>query len=355
MIEEQNKNKNNKQNKKITETSLKTRLIEFFKDPKEVLSFFLPIIITICLLLPVPYYIKIGGGTIKIDKKIEIEESYQTKGSLEALYVRESKGVVLTYLLSYIIPSFEKEEIEDVVYNNEDEQDYNYREKMYFTTSLDAATKVAFEKAGKSVKISSSKFTVIYIDKSSITNIKVGDEIKTVDGKKIITYEDMKGVTDSKKVGDKLTIEVIRNGKKVTTTSTIVEIDKKPKLGIALANEIEYESNPKVEFKFNGKQAGPSGGLMITLAIYNKLVKEDITHGKKVVGTGTIDTEGNVGIIGGIKHKLMAANRKNADIVIVPIDNYKEANKLKKEKGYKFKLISAKTFDEAVKKLEKIK
>ena len=91
----------------------------------------------------------------------------------------------------------------------------------------------------------------------------------------------------------------------------------------------------------------------IALTIYNKLVDEDITKGKKIVGTGTIDTEGNVGEIGGIKHKLMAANRKNADIVFVPEGNYAEANKLAKAKKYDFKLVGVKTFDDAISFLER--
>ena len=87
---------------------------------------------------------------------------------------------------------------------------------------------------------------------------------------------------------------------------------------------------------------------MIALTIYNKLTDEDITGGKKIVGTGTIDTLGNVGEIGGIKHKLMAASRKKADVVFVPKDNYKEAKQLKEKEEYDFELVSISTFDDAV-------
>ncbi len=91
---------------------------------------------------------------------------------------------------------------------------------------------------------------------------------------------------------------------------------------------------------------------MIALTIYDKLVEEDVTKGRKVVGTGTIDINGNIGEIGGIKYKLMAAKRKKADIVFVPSDNYKEAKEEVKKKGYKFKLVPVKTFDDAINYLE---
>ena len=332
--------------------NFKDKIRQFFKNPKEVISFFLPIVITLCLLIPVPYYIKLGGGTIKLNDKINIKGEASSDGSLEALYVKESKGIVFTYLLSYVVPSFDKEKIEDVYIDNEDDDSYNYREKLYFTTSLDAATKVAFEKAGKEVDIASSKFLVIYIDKDSKSNLRVGDQILKINGNSVKSYEEINKYVSSDKGKKSVSITVKRDGKVITTDNSLMMIDGEPKLGIVVSNEISYKSNPEVDFDFNGKQAGPSGGLMIALTIYNKLVSYDITGGKRVVGTGTIDLKGNVGEIGGVKHKLMAASNRKADIVFVPKDNYKEAKKIKDDKGYNFELVGVSTFDEAVEYLE---
>lgn len=342
-----------KNEKKSKIQNLKERIINFFKNPKEVVSFFLPIIITISLLIPVPYYVKMGGGTINLNDEISIEGEKEEKGSLEALYVREAKGIVLTYLLSYIVPSFEKEKIENTVINEEDEDAYNYRERLYFTTSLDSATKVAFEKAGKEVKISSSRFLVIYIDKSSKTNLEVGDEILKIEGEKVDSYDKMASLISKNQNKKQIKITVKRDDKEIETSNQLINIDNEKKLGVVISNEIKYTSDPKVDFAFNGRQAGPSGGLMIALTIYNKLTEEDITKGKKVVGTGTIDTLGNVGEIGGIKHKLMAADSKNADIVFVPKENYKEAKQIKDKKNYNFELVSISNFDDAIEYLNK--
>lgn len=342
-----------KNEKKSKIQNLKERIINFFKNPKEVVSFFLPIVITISLLIPVPYYVKMGGGTINLNDEISIEGEKEEKGSLEALYVREAKGIVLTYLLSYIVPSFEKEKIENTVINEEDEDAYNYRERLYFTTSLDSATKVAFEKAGKEVKISSSRFLVIYIDKSSKTNLEVGDEILKIEGEKVDSYDEMASLISKNQNKKQIKIIVKRDNKEIETSNQLINMDNEKKLGVVISNEIKYTSDPKVDFAFNGKQAGPSGGLMIALTIYNKLTDEDITKGKKVVGTGTIDTLGNVGEIGGIKHKLMAADSKNADIVFVPKENYKEAKQIKDKKNYNFELVSISNFDDAIEYLNK--
>lgn len=342
-----------KNEKKSKIQNLKERIINFFKNPKEVVSFFLPIVITISLLIPVPYYVKMGGGTINLNDEISIEGEKEEKGSLEALYVREAKGIILTYLLSYIVPSFEKEKIENTVINEEDEDAYNYRERLYFTTSLDSATKVAFEKAGKEVKISSSRFLVIYIDKSSKTNLEVGDEILKIEGEKVDSYDEIANLISKNQNKKQIKITVKRDDQEIETFNKLINMDNEKKLGVVISNEIKYTSDPKVDFAFNGRQAGPSGGLMIALTIYNKLTDEDITKGKKVVGTGTIDTLGNVGEIGGIKHKLMAADSKNADIVFVPKENYKEAKQIKDKKNYNFELVSISNFDDAIEYLNK--
>ena len=92
---------------------------------------------------------------------------------------------------------------------------------------------------------------------------------------------------------------------------------------------------------------------MVSLAIYNRLTKEDLTKGRKIVGTGTIDANGNVGEIGGVKYKLAGAVSSKASIFFVPEANYEEALKIKKEKGYDIEVVMVKTLNDAVLYLEK--
>ena len=71
--------------------------------------------------------------------------------------------------------------------------------------------------------------------------------------------------------------------------------------------------------------------------------------GKTIVGTGTIDINGNVGPIGGVKYKLKGAVKNKAEIFIVPNgENYEEAIKLKKENNYKIDIIGVNTIDDAL-------
>ncbi len=70
---------------------------------------------------------------------------------------------------------------------------------------------------------------------------------------------------------------------------------------------------------------GPSAGLMLTLGILDLLGDEDLTGGERIVGTGTIDMEGSVGAIGGIRLKMIAARNLDAAVFLVPESNCAEA------------------------------
>ena len=70
---------------------------------------------------------------------------------------------------------------------------------------------------------------------------------------------------------------------------------------------------------------GPSAGLMFSLAVIDKLTTGDLNGSKFVAGTGTIDTDGKVGPIGGITHKMQAAHDAGATVFLVPAENCDEA------------------------------
>ena len=113
--------------------------------------------------------------------------------------------------------------------------------------------------------------------------------------------------------------------------------------------------DPNIIFHFDSYESGPSGGLMMSLAIYNALVEEDMTHGKKIVGTGTIERDGTVGEIGGVEYKIKGAVKEKADIFLIPAgDNYEEAKALIEENHYHITLVPIKTFDVAVEYLQSL-
>ena len=153
-------------------------------------------------------------------------------------------------------------------------------------------------------------------------------------------------------LADKENIKLISNKKEVDRKAEVININGELKVGIAFLTTYEYETDPSITVKTKSSESGSSGGLMLSLAIYNAITKEDITKGKTIVGTGTIDVLGNVGKIDGVKYKILGAGKNKADLFICPKDNYDDAMKVKKEHNLNINIISVETFDEAINYLE---
>lgn len=306
---------------------------------------------------PVNYYIITGGGVSDVGKRIEIKNETKSKGSFNLTYVSELKGTVMTYLLSYVFPSWDRENMSDYMYSdNESYEDIAFRGEMDLESTNGSATKVAYELANKKVEEISSKLYVIAMFDKYESEFKIGDEILAINDKVYDNVNDYAEYIQTLKDGEKVYIKVLRKGKEQTIKSKLYNENGRKVFGVALQVLKKYETTPKVNIKFNPGEAGPSGGLITTLEIYDKLVDEDITKGLSIAGTGTVDIEGNVGEIGGVRYKVMGAADGDADVFLVPSGkNYKEAIKVKKEKKLDIKIIEVKTVGEAIEKLSKTK
>ncbi len=99
-----------------------------------------------------------------------------------------------------------------------------------------------------------------------------------------------------------------------------------PKLGIQI-EPAGFDYNPPfpVSIETNKISGGPSAGLIFTLAVYNSLISQDLTGGRRIAGTGTINLDGSVGPIGGVKQKVFAAEAVGATYFLCPVDNYADA------------------------------
>lgn len=327
---------------------------DFFKENYKTIIFL--ILFTIIININLPFYINAPGGLMNVSDRVIIEDSYKSKGTLNIAYVTEMRANIPALILSLFNKDWDILKEEELTYENETMEDVYYRERLMLEESINNAIIVGFEKAGKKVEITSSKLFVTYIDENASTDLKIGDEILSIDDKEITSTNEINDILSKKKANDEITLKVIRDKKEVTKKATLRKEDKKTVIGILITEKKEVETIPKVDIKFKKSESGPSGGLMTSLAIYNYLTEEDITHGKTIVGTGTIDINGNVGSIGGVKYKLKGAIKNGAQVFLVPNgENYEDAIKLKKENNYDIEIIGVSTIDDALNYLSKTK
>lgn len=313
------------------------------------------IFIVIILNIKFPYYIDAPGGISNMDKKININ-GYKSSGSFNLVYVKEYKATIPTLLMSLFNKDYKIMPKEDVLLDNDTYESYQIRDKLLMDESISNAIYVAYKSANKSIKVKKNSIKVAYVLEDADTSLLVGDEILSIDNKNITTKEELFKIINNKEVNDIINIKVKNNKKEYNRYAKIKEEDGKKIIGIIICNINDYDINPSISFNIDKNESGSSGGLVTALFIYNSLIEDDITNGLRIVGTGTIDLDGNVGEIGGIEYKLKSAVKNKADLFIVPIgDNYNDAIKLKEEKGYNIKIIGVSNFLEAINYLSKTK
>lgn len=312
------------------------------------------ILLLLCFTIHFPYYIDAPGGITDVSRKIEIE-GYKSSGSFNLAFVKEYRATIPTLIFSIFNKDWNIYKEEEMLLENENDKSYLLRDKVLMQESISNAILTAYTYADKKIELINNKLTILYIDNPN-TDLKVGDEIISINNKKIENRDNISEAIIDLEVGDKVNITVKNKDKEYNRYAYIIEEENNKKIGILVSNVREYKTYPNVNVKVDSNESGSSGGLMTALAIYNSLISEDITHGFTIVGTGTIDENGNVGSIGGVKYKLKSAVKSHADLFLVPNnENYEEAIRLKKENNYDIEIVGVSTFDEAVKYLKSIK
>lgn len=331
----------------------------FFKAIKDTAveerKFILILLFTyIICMFPVNYYIIVGGGTSDIDSRIKVEDGYKSRGSFNISYVTELQGRLAPYLLSFVIPDWKSVPVSDYKYDdNESIEDISFRNDLDLKMANANAIRWAFKLADKEINVVDTKVYVIALINSDDNNFKIGDQILDINGKSFDNLNDYRSYIQTFKESDILDVKVIRNKMEQTIKARLHWDDGSLVMGVGLAIVRDYETDPVVQVKFEEDETGPSGGLITTLAIYNKLVEEDITKSLKIAGTGTIEEDGTIGEIGGVKYKLLGAAKDGADVFLVPSgDNYSECVELKKKKNLKIRIIGVSNIEEARELLE---
>lgn len=306
------------------------------------------VLIIVLFTYQTPYVVYKPGGLVSLNDRVDVKTGYDAKGDFSMTYVSLVKGTIPSLALSYIIPNWDIVAKKDITVDNKSINELFKLERIYLESSIDNATIVAYKKAGKKIDIKKYYNNVIFVADKAQTDVKVYDKIISVENEEVQNVAQIKDIVKNYHDKDKLEIVVNENNKVVTKHAIVYKDNDSLFLGIGSINTYDYDTNPKIEVKTKKTETGSSGGLMLTLAIYNKLIKEDITHGLKIAGTGTIDADGNVGEIDGVKYKLLGAYKKHVDVFLCPTKNYKEALKVKKDNKLKIEIKSVDTFDEAL-------
>lgn len=228
-----------------------------------------------------------------------------------------------------------------------------------FSQSQESAKVAALDELGISV---ASRVIVASVveDSPAEGKLHAGDVIKAVDGEPVGEPQDVADLVTGREPGETAVFTVVpadaaqATGSRAETRKVTVETIPAPEDDRAIVG-IQAGTRHIFPFEIDIKLAdvgGPSAGLMFALGIVDKLTAQDLTGGSFVAGTGTIDAEGNVGAIGGIRMKTVAARNKGADYFLTPEENCTQAVSGKPDG---LTLVEVGTMDDALAALKAIR
>ena len=263
---------------------------------------------------------------------------------------------------------------EDDVLSNEDERKYGIVSKrISINNAIMYAYKLAKEKDDSINLVSTFKGLIVSLSTNKESTVEPDHIITEVEGHKITCLDDIHLIYDEllgedrkgniKNEGDYINFKVTKhNSDEVLEKQAKVFRKDDGSLSTGLSVQEYYHldgenSSPKFTVNYNEyfHASGNSGGAMLCLSIYNQLVKEDVTKGNLICGTGTINLDGSIGLIGGIEQKVVKAYLTTVKVFFVDSGDYDAAVNACKEYGYDYSFIkSVSTFEDILEELSKL-
>ncbi|MEJ4112048.1 PDZ domain-containing protein [Corynebacterium kroppenstedtii] len=268
---------------------------------------------------PGPTFNTLGESAGKSVVEISGTRTYPTSGHLNMTTVSVRHGMSLPQAITRWATTHDTlVPLEQIFPSNQSPEEVNKHNAAQFASSESNATVAAMKYLHRPMAV-----TVIS-QPPGVDQIHKGDIIEAVDGQAIKQPGDLVTVIRRHKVGDQVTLRVTRDGRSDTVTVPVrkAESDNTPVLGITVKHV--PADGTSINFHLDDI-GGPSAGLMFTLAVIDKLTPDNLTNGKFIAGTGTIDANGDVGPIGGVTHKIDAAKKAGATMFMTPADNCAEA------------------------------
>jgi Lon-like protease len=151
------------------------------------------------------------------------------------------------------------------------------------------------------------------------------DIIVGLDSATVTSTDSLSKATKAHQPGDQITLHVVRGSKTLDVPVTLQKPSagvNGPTIGISVYDSFIQPFAIGITLPNVG---GPSAGTAFALGIVDKLTDGKLTGGKTVAVTGTIDSDGNVGAIGGVVQKMAGARAAGATIFMLPKDNCAEA------------------------------
>jgi Lon-like protease len=172
-----------------------------------------------------------------------------------------------------------------------------------------------------------------------------------LEGESVTSRAELRARIQRRRVGDEVRLEVAREGQQASVDLPLIESAAEPGRPIIGIGASDYLLDANLPFPVEidtRNRVGPSGGLLYGLALLDAVTAGDLAGGRRIAGTGTIALDGRVGPIGGVREKVIAAEREQAEVFLAPRENAHAAAR----EATGMRVIAVGTFEDAVTALD---
>jgi Lon-like protease len=314
--------------------------------------------------LPVPYVAMSPGPTVDVysahegRRVIDVAgaETYPTKGDLRLTTVSVTSPGAQLSLIEVLSAWFDDTRAvfpREVIYPPEQSPEEAERESsVQMVSSQDTAIAAALTELGHDLSLRVEVFGVGE-EAPAAGKLRPRDVILRVNGSGVTEVAEVSEEIQEVGTDEPTEFVILRGGERKTISVTAEPSEEDPDravVGITIGTGYDFPFD--VDLRIDEAIGGPSAGLVFAIAVYDTLTPGALTGGEDVAGTGTIDAEGNVGPIGGIQQKIVAAADAGAELFLVPPRNCASAQHADVQPD-EISLVRAPTLASAVESLEK--
>lgn len=302
--------------------------------------FFAVLIITLGLVLRLPYYVVSPGASRPTESLISVNgaQTYVNEGEVDFLTVSLRRATPFEALAAWVNPDLDLASREDILGKQSPDQNRDLNLRM-MSQSKDAAQYQALTRLGYPIEsIGTGAVVAAVVESGPSANMLVpGDVIVRANGQRISFNQQLINVISATAPGATITLGVEPYDSTLDSALPPREVQvvlgaregdsTKGFLGVTtVTRDLSFTFPVEVTID-SGRVGGPSAGLAFTLGILDVMTPDSLTGGLKVSATGTIALDGSVGPIGGIHQKVMASRRAGVDLMLVPGREIDEARK----------------------------
>jgi PDZ domain-containing protein len=282
-----------------------------------------------------PYYAISPGSAIDTSLLITVDKAHAhpANGKVFLTTVSLGKVTLLEALRGWLDPAVDVLPERVIAPPNVDEKQFRQQNLDEMDESKKKAIGVAFEALGvDAIRGKGAEIVQVVPKTPAAAALHEGDVLTAVDAEPVALDSDAVRVLGGHEPGDHVRLTYVPEAGGAARTAEVT-LTKNPEdatrafLGVQLTTkDLSFDFPFDVQLR-SEQIGGPSAGLAFTLEVLDVLTAGELTGGKKVAATGTIELDGTVGEVGGVAQKTIAVRRAGATLFMVPTPEYAEAKR----------------------------